>query len=84
MVPKAIVTKKTVIKVKPKSDRPTAKDKELEEGMAEALKKVNFFGPKPIKNEMPEIGRRAIRDKKSEEILKRTNALLAAKLKGKK
>ena len=61
-------------------DAPTAEDKKREKDMSELLEKEDFYG----KKKLDEIGKKAIRDRKSEEMVKRSNAIIAAKLKADK
>jgi len=77
-------------------DAPTAEDKKREKDMSELLEKEkeNFYGKgKPAmkfekkfveKRKLDEIGKRAISDRKSEEVIKRANALIAAKVRADK
>ncbi len=62
-------------------DAPTAEDKKREKDMSELLEKEkeNFYGTKPEKRKLDEVGKRAIADARSEAIIKRANALIAAR-----
>ncbi len=69
---------KIVIKKTEKAEKPLS-EKERFAGLAEELGKENFYGTKPEKRKLDEVGKRAISDARSEAIIKRANALIAAR-----
>jgi len=69
---------KIVIKKTEKAEKPLS-EKERLAGLAEELGKENFYGTKPEKRKLDEVGKRAISDARSEAIIKRANALIAAR-----
>lgn len=61
-------------------DRPTKQDKKLEQEMMESLGKEDFYG----KKKLDEIAKKAVADRRSEEMVKKSNAIIAAKLRAEK
>lgn len=72
----AMKVSKIVIK---KTEKPLS-EKERLAGLAEELGKEDFYG----KKKLDEIGKKAVADRRSEEMVKRSNAIIAAKLKADK